>query len=53
MGFNTDLSKSQLAHIDRDRTGAIYNQAQWLPQGKEMMQAWSDYLSKLKSGNVS
>ena len=49
MGYNSDLIEMQLAHMDRDRTRAAYNQAQWLPQRKEMMQAWSDYLDKLKT----
>lgn len=48
LGFNSDLIETQLAHIDKNRVRSAYNAAQWLKQRSEMMQAWSDYLDKLK-----
>ena len=48
LGFNSDLIETQLAHIDKNRVRSAYNAAQWLKQRSEMMQAWSNYLDKLK-----
>lgn len=48
LGFDTRMIEVQLAHVDQDQTRGIYNRAAYLPQRKKMMQAWSDYLDKLK-----
>ena len=48
LGFNSDLIEIQLAHTDKNVVRAAYNSAQWLEKRAEMMQAWSDYLDKLK-----
>jgi integrase len=47
-GFNKDHIERQLAHGERDTVRASYNHANYLPQRKEMMQWWADYLDKLK-----
>ena len=49
-GWDRDWIERQLAHAERDGVRAAYNYAQYLPQRKEMMQAWSDYLDGLKQG---
>jgi integrase len=51
-GWNRDAIERQLAHGERDKSRDSYNAAQYLPDRRRMMQAWADYLDKLKSGNV-
>ena len=48
--FRPDIIEHQLAHQVRDPLGRTYNRTTHLPERKEMMQAWADYLDKLKSG---
>jgi integrase len=50
LGFRPDLIEHQLAHAVRDPNGRAYNRTAFLPQRKEMMQTWSDYLDGLKIG---
>ncbi len=50
MGFMGDLIEKQLAHEESNKVRGTYNKAQYLPQRKEMMQAWTNYLDGLKSG---
>lgn len=50
LGFNRDAIERQLAHADRDPVRAAYNYAEYLPQRREMMQAWADYLDGLRTG---
>jgi integrase len=49
-GWNPDAIERQLAHSERDGVRAAYNYAEYLPERRKMMQAWSDYLDKLKTG---
>ncbi len=51
-GFRPDFIEHQLAHAVRDPNGRAYNRTAHLAQRKKMMQAWADYLDKLKSGAV-
>ncbi len=48
LGFNADAIERQLAHGERNSVRAAYNYAQYLPQRREMMQKWADYLDTLK-----
>lgn len=48
MGYNSDWIERQLAHRERNEIRASYNYAQYLPERRKMMQAWSDYLDELK-----
>ena len=50
MGWNRDAIERQLAHYERDGVRAAYNYAEYLPDRREMMQAWADYLDTLKKG---
>lgn len=50
LNFRPDLIEHQLAHAVRDPNGRAYNRTAFLPQRKEMMQTWSDYLDGLKAG---
>lgn len=44
-----DYIEHQLAHAVRDPNGRAYNRTAHLPERKEMMQTWADYLDKLKA----
>lgn len=46
-GWNRDAIERQLAHSERDGIRAAYNYAEYLPERKNMMQAWADYLDGL------
>lgn len=50
-GWNRDAIERQLAHGERDAVRAAYNYAEHLPERRRMMQAWSDYLERLKDGS--
>ncbi|ABA89064.1 integrase, bacteriophage P4-type [Syntrophotalea carbinolica DSM 2380] len=45
-----DLIEHQLAHSVRDPLGRAYNRTSFLPERREMMQLWADYLDGLKAG---
>lgn len=48
LGFRPDFIEHQLAHAVRDPNGRAYNRTAHLAERARMMQAWSDYLDKLK-----
>lgn len=48
-GFRSDVIERQLAHAERNKVRASYNHAQYLPERREMMQWWADYLDSIKS----
>ena len=48
-GWNRDAIERQLAHSERNSVRAAYNYAEFLPERREMMKAWADYLDRLKS----
>ena len=47
MGWRSELIERQLAHAERDKVEAAYNHAEYLPERREMMQAWSDWIDEL------
>lgn len=50
LGVRPDYIEHQLAHAVRDPNGRAYNRTAHLPERRKMMQAWADYLDKLKAG---
>jgi integrase len=48
LGVRPDFIEHQLAHAVRDPNGRAYNRTAHLPERREMMQVWADYLDKLK-----
>ena len=48
-GFPPDVIERQLAHAERNKVRRAYNHAQYLPQRREMMQWWGDYIDGLTS----
>ncbi len=49
LGFRGDIVEIQLSHTDSNKVRKAYNHAQYLDERRDMMQAWSDYLDKLKT----
>lgn len=50
LGYRPDLIEHQLAHAVKDPNGRAYNRTAHLPERRKMMQAWADYLDKIKAG---
>ena len=50
LGYRADLIERQLAHKERDETRASYNQAEYMPERKRMMQQWADFIDSLANG---
>ncbi|MEB5477552.1 tyrosine-type recombinase/integrase [Acinetobacter pollinis] len=46
--FQDNWIEAQLSHVDKNRTRASYNHANYLTQRTEMMQWWGDYLSTVR-----
>lgn len=42
--------EAQLAHSVKDANGRAYNRTQYLAHRRTMMQAWADYLDRLRAG---
>jgi len=50
LGYEPAVIEHQLAHAVPDALGMAYNRTKFLDERKRMMQAWADYLEKLKKG---
>jgi len=50
-GFRPDIIERQLGHCERNKVRAAYNHAQYLPDRRNMMQWWADFLDKSATGN--
>ncbi len=50
-GWPSKVIERQLAHVERNNVKAAYNHAKHLPERKNMMQQWADYLDNLKTEN--
>lgn len=51
-GWSHDAIEAQLAHLTGTATSRAYNRSIYLPERKKMMQAWADYLEKIKERRV-
>lgn len=49
-GFTREHIELQLAHVEKSKTVAAYNDATYLPQRTEMMQIWADHLDAVRIG---
>lgn len=47
MGYRSDLIERQLAHAERSKVRASYNQAEYMPERIAMMQAWADLIEEM------
>lgn len=52
-GYRPDVIERQLAHAERNKVRASYNQAEYLPERRAMMQEWADYTDALTSEDAS
>jgi integrase len=56
LNYPAEWIEHQLAHAVKDANGRAYNRTAHLPQRREMMQGWADYLDNLRTqataGNV-
>lgn len=53
LGIEVDVLEAQLAHAPKDEVAAAYARVKFKEQRREVMQAWADYLDRLKvGGNV-
>lgn len=43
-GYAADVIERQLAHVPGDEVRAVYNRAEYLPQRREMLQAFADWV---------
>ncbi len=50
LGVLPEVIEAQLAHAVGDALGRAYNRTQFADQRRSMMQAWADYLDKLRKG---
>jgi integrase len=48
LGFSPDVIEAQLAHSVSDSLGRAYNRTEFVEQRRKMLQAWADYLEKLR-----
>lgn len=46
-GYRPDVIERQLAHSERNKVRASYNHAEYLPERRQMMQEWADYLERV------
>jgi integrase len=44
LGYSRDVVDRQLAHAERNQVTAAYVHAEYLPERRQMMQRWADYL---------
>lgn len=51
LNFDVPVIEMQLAHAVKDVHGRAYNRTTFIEARTKMMQAWADYLDKLKSTN--
>ncbi|WP_157669275.1 integrase arm-type DNA-binding domain-containing protein [Chitinibacter sp. GC72] len=47
-GINSDIIERQLAHLERNRVKAAYNHAEYMPERRDMLQKWADYLDNAR-----
>jgi integrase len=50
LGVDVAVIEAQLAHSVSDSLGRAYNRTEFLDQRRTMMQAWADYLDRLRKG---
>lgn len=51
-GYRADVIETQLAHGERNAIRAAYNHAEYMPERRQMMQEWADYLDGLRESSV-
>jgi integrase len=49
MGFRPDVIERQLAHAEQNKVKAAYNHAEYLPERRELMQRWADWVGQIEA----
>ena len=52
-GYRPDVIEVQLAHGEKNAIRDAYNRAEYLPERRQMMQEWADYLDELRNNLTS
>ena len=47
MGYRSEWIELQLAHVERNKTKAAYNHAEYLPERRKMMQEWANWIDSI------
>jgi integrase len=50
IGFRSDVIERQLAHAERNKVRASYNQAEYMEERRAMMQQWADLIDNIEKG---
>jgi integrase len=53
IGFRPDVIERQLAHAERNKVRASYNQAEYLEERRAMMQQWADLTDELSRAKTT
>ena len=51
LGFRSDVIERQLAHAERNKVRATYNQGEYLEERRAMMQQWADLIDEVTNGS--
>ncbi|WP_024597099.1 MULTISPECIES: integrase domain-containing protein [unclassified Pseudoalteromonas] len=51
--FNPDVIEAALAHVDKNQVRSAYNRAEYIEKRRELMNWWSDHISKASQGTLS
>lgn len=49
-GYRSDVIERQLAHAERNKVRASYNQAEYMEERRTMMQDWADMVDTMMQG---
>lgn len=53
MGYRPDVIERQLAHAERNKVRASYNQAEYMEDRRNMMQEWADMTDEMSKAKAS
>ncbi len=52
LGYRSDVIERQLAHAERNKVRASYNQGEYLAERSAMMQAWADLADEMAKPDI-
>lgn len=53
MGFRSEVIERQLAHAERNKVRASYNQAEYMEERRKMMQEWADLIDEIAKNTTN
>lgn len=53
MGYRSEVIERQLAHAERNKVRASYNQAEYMEERRSMMQQWADLTDEIAKGKTN